>query len=152
MNSNDLLSVAEVHKLSFLRQQNSYQWLQCSLNAFPRVLCFVISNDESVVGYIIWGQKSGFRKEVVLELEQIAIEPISQGLGYGRELITESLSLIKQYLHENHSIIKHIIVTTRTDNAAQKLYKETLGVEVESTISDLYSADEVLMIARNFSH
>ncbi|MEF1228663.1 N-acetyltransferase, partial [Vibrio fortis] len=32
---------------------------------------------------------------------------------------------------------------------AQQLYKSTLGAEVETTISNLYSADEVLMIARN---
>jgi hypothetical protein len=46
-------------------------------------------------------------------------------------------------------MIKHFMVTTRADNYAQKLYQKTLGAQVESTITDLYSADEVLMLARN---
>ena len=41
------------------------------------------------------------------------------------------------------------MVTTRADNAAQRLYKRVLGAEVEATITNLYSADEVIMIARN---
>ena len=42
-----------------------------------------------------------------------------------------------------------IIVATRVDNHAQKIYKNTLGAETEATIRDLYSADEVFMILRN---
>ena len=41
-------------------------------------------NDNVVVGY----QKSGFRPEVVLELEQIAVTPTCQGNGVGSALIT----------------------------------------------------------------
>lgn len=40
------------------------------------------------------------------------------------------------------------MVNTRADNFAQTLNKKTLGAEVEVTIPDLYSADEVIMIAR----
>lgn len=35
----------------------------------------------------------------------------------------------------------------RADNKAQELYKKTLGAEVVSVIKNLYSADEVIMIA-----
>jgi len=35
------------------------------------------------------------------------------------------------------------------DNHTQKLYKNILGAEVEATIPDLYSADEVVLVARN---
>ncbi|CCN70093.1 3-oxoacyl-(Acyl carrier protein) synthase (fragment) [Vibrio nigripulchritudo SFn118] len=104
-----------------------------------------------MVGYIIWVQKSGFRPEAVLELEleQLAVSPKSQGQGIGRMLIKKSLPLVKEQLSSQGSVLKHILVTTRADNFAQKLYQSKLGAQVETTISNLYSADEVLMIARN---
>ncbi len=149
MKSNDLEGAAQVHQLAFTRQKDSLAWLQCNLNATPRFLNFVVVVDEQVVGYIVWVQKSGFRQEAVMELEQLAVSPEFQGQSIGRRLITESLTLVKAHLIENGSRLKHILVTTRADNHAQKLYKETLGAKVETTIANLYSADEVLMIARN---
>lgn len=149
MEGADLNGAAEVHQLAFVRQQRSYEWLACNLNAFPRILCFVAENEQGIVGYINWIQKSGFRPDVVLELEQLAVSPHHQGKGIGRRLIMESLPLAKKQLANDGSLLKHILVTTRADNFAQQLYKSTLGAEVETTISQLYSADEVLMIARN---
>ncbi|WP_220461268.1 GNAT family N-acetyltransferase [Colwellia sp. MB3u-4] len=151
MGKNDLESVANVHKLAFVRQQHSFEWMQCSFNAFPRVLSFVGEKDGKIVGYITWGQKSGFRPEAVIELEQLAILPVSQGQGHGRQLIMKSLPLLKKQLLSNGSTLKHILVTTGADNFAQQLYKSTLGAEIEATIKNLYSDDEVLMIARNVS-
>ncbi|MFT6909796.1 MAG: ribosomal protein S18 acetylase RimI-like enzyme [Oleiphilaceae bacterium] len=151
MEKADLEGAASVHKLAFIRQKNSLEWIQCNFNAFPRFLNFVAEKNGEVVGYIIWVQKSGFRPEAVIELEQLAVLPNFQGQGIGRKLINESLPLVKNQLLLNGSTLKHIIVTTRADNFAQQLYKKTLGVEIESTIKNLYSADEVLMIARNVS-
>lgn len=110
---------------------------------------YVAEHSTGIVGYIHWTQKSGFRPEAVLELEQIAVLPEMQGRGIGRRLIDESLPMIKDELHRCNAILKHIIVTTRADNYAQRLYRQTLGAEVECTIKDLYSADEVIMVARN---
>jgi len=110
---------------------------------------FVALDGSDIVGYIHWTQKSGFRPEVVLELEQIAVLPGVQGRGIGRALIGESLPLVKDQLGTRGATLKHIMVTTRADNYAQELYRQALGVEVECTIRDLYSADEVIMIARN---
>ena len=45
--------------------------------------------------------------------------------------------------------LKHVIITTRADNYAQRLYRVTLGDEVEGTIRDVYSWDEVIIIAKN---
>ncbi|MGX9419040.1 GNAT family N-acetyltransferase [Vibrio sp. WJH972] len=149
MQSSDLEQTAQVHSEVFTRQTKSREWLQCNFNASPRFLSFVAVISDEVVGYIIWAQKSGFRPEAVVELEQLAVAPSFQGQGIGRQLIVKSLPLVNQTLAENGSTLKHIMVTTRADNFAQKLYKETLGAEVETTISNLYSADEVLMIARN---
>lgn len=40
------------------------------LKAYPRFLSFVAEINNQIVGYIVWAQKSGFRAEAVLELEQ----------------------------------------------------------------------------------
>lgn len=149
MNETDIDGAALVHCAAFPRQEKSREWLKCTANAFPRMMCYVIEMDDKIVGYIIWGQKSGFRTEVVLELEQIAIHPKNQGKGLGEELIRSSLSLVKSQLNKQGSKLKHILVTTREDNDAQKLYRKVLGAEVEATICNLFSANEVYMVARH---
>ncbi|MGF1753778.1 GNAT family N-acetyltransferase [Vibrio makurazakiensis] len=149
MRESDLEETAKIHSAAFIRQKQSYEWLQCNLNAAPRFMNFIAEQNGEIIGYIIWVQKSGFRPEAVIELEQLAVAEHSQGQGIGKRLITESLSLVQQQLASNESTLKHVLVTTRADNFAQKLYKDVLEAEVETTISNLYSADEVLMIARN---
>lgn len=151
MQQQDLPEAAEVHQSAFVRQHYSLEWLACGFNAFPRYLLFVAENGDQVVGYIMWAQKSGFRPEAVMELEQLAVKPEYQGQGIGRQLITHSLPLVKQQLAKKNAVLKHVLVTTRADNHAQALYKSTLGAEVEATLSNLYSADEVLMIARELN-
>tara|TARA_R110001583_G_scaffold22377_5_gene83984 strand:+ start:17278 stop:17739 length:462 start_codon:yes stop_codon:yes gene_type:complete len=151
MQVSDLEASAKIHKSAFIRQEQSFQWLQCHLNAFPYCFCFVTESEKGILGYIIWTQKSGFRKEVVLELEQLAILESEQGKGIGRGLITESLALIKKHLSSHDCSLKNILVSTRHDNSAQKLYQSVLGAEVEAMLTDLYSADEVIMIARNMN-
>ncbi len=149
MMAHDIQPVAEVHKAAFVRQTMSRDWIQCNFNAYPRMQLFVAEEDGAIVGYIQWTQKSGFRTTVVLEMEQLAVHPDFQSRGIGRQLITESLPLVRAQLAKRGATLKHIIVTTRADNYAQKLYQKTLGVETEATITDLYSADEVFMIRRN---
>ncbi len=149
MNAEDLSQASEVHAQAFIRQTCSNEWLQCTLNAFPRMLCYVATQNETVAGYIVWSQKSGFRPEAVVELEQIAVLPSFQGQGIGKILIEQSLQQVRAHLDDRGSTLKHVFVTTRADNYAQTLYRQVLGAEVEATISNLYSADEVMMIARN---
>ena len=149
MTRQDLDKAALVHREAFKRQALSYEWLECNFNAFPRYLNFVAEIDDIILGYITWSQKSGFRPEVVLELEQLAVLPSYHSKGIGRRLIEESLPLVKTQLSKQNATLKHIIVNTRADNRAQALYRSALGAEVEATITDLYSSDEVFMIARN---
>jgi len=149
MNQADLADAAIVHQEAFPRQTNSYQWLECNLKATPRYLLYVAEINQQIIGYIIWVQKSGFRPEAVMELEQLAVRADSQGQGIGRQLIIHSLERVRKQLASQNSVLKHVIVTTRADNHAQELYKTTLGAEVEAVISNLYSADEVMMIARD---
>jgi ribosomal protein S18 acetylase RimI-like enzyme len=149
MTANDIQQVAEVHTAAFVRQTMSRDWIRCNFNAYPRMQFFVAEESGAIVGYIHWTQKSGFRTTVVLELEQLAVNPDFLGQGIGGQLITESLPLVQAQLAKRGATLKHIIVTTRADNYAQKLYQRTIGAETEATITDLYSADEVFMIRRN---
>jgi len=145
----DLDKASLVHEAAFPRQKQSFDWLECTIKAFPRLLCFIAEHDSQIIGYIIWAQKSGFRPEAIIELEQIAIHPDAHGQGFGQNLIEQSLIKVKHQLSKNDSTIKNILVSTRTDNQAQKLYRKVLGAEVEATIKNLYSADEVYMVARH---
>jgi ribosomal protein S18 acetylase RimI-like enzyme len=149
MTKQALLDVAGVHRGAFPRQQESEQWISCNFNAYPRIRLFVAEDEGAVLGYVQWTEKSGFRKEVVLELEQIAVLSSKQKLGIGSMLISESLKMIKKELGQRDASIKYILVSTRADNEAQKLYKKVLNAQPEVVISNLFSADEVLMIARN---
>ena len=76
-------------------------------------------------------------------IEQIAVTP-EHRRGIAEALIRRSLSEVEKHLET----LKAVVVTTRADNAAQELYRKTLGAEVEATIASLYSGDEVLMVAR----
>lgn len=144
----DIDSVAEIHRKIFVRQLASKKWVSSNFNAYPRIIMFVaVSKEHEIIGYIQWLQKSGFRKESVIELEQIGVLPNFQKKGIGSKLIYESLKLVNDYLLANHSTLKAIIVTTRSDNAAKKIYTQCLGANVISTIKNQYSADEVIMLA-----
>jgi ribosomal protein S18 acetylase RimI-like enzyme len=144
----DLDAAADVHAQAFPRQQASREWLACNARAFPRMQLFVAEEARQVIGYAMWAQKAGFRAEAVLELEQIAVAPAHQGRGVGEALIRRSLAAVVEHLAERGARLKNVLVTTRADNAAQRLYRRVLGAEVEATITGLYSADEVLMVAR----
>ena len=151
MASADLAAATEVHEASFVRQFLSREWVEASFKASPKTLSFVAELEGQVIAYAFWTQKSGFRPAAVLELEQIAVHPQFRGQGVGRTLIERSLPMAKVALAKQGSTLKHVIVTTRADNHAQALYRQTLGVEVEAVIKNLYSADEVLMVSRDLT-
>lgn len=139
--------VAAIHAEAFRRQKDSEVWVRSTIAAFPRTLCFVLEIQNIVIGYIFWSQKSGIRPEVVLELEQIAIGESNRSKGYGAQLIQESLIEAKKILTSNNQRVKTVLVSTRADNQAQQLYSSVLGAKVEAVVSNLYSADEVFMVA-----
>lgn len=149
MKDSDVEPVAAVHQAAFPRQSCSHEWIHCNFAAFPRMQFFVADSNGEIQGFVHWTQKSGFREQVVLELEQIAVYPSIHGQGIGSRLIRESMPLVKAQLAERGATLKHLVVTTRADNAAQRLYRKELGAEIEATITNLYSADEVFMVARN---
>jgi len=68
-NEADHEEIAAIHAAAFARQQQSDEWIKCNLNAYPLKRLFVVEIAAQVVGYIMWGEKSGFRQEAVIELE-----------------------------------------------------------------------------------
>ena len=144
----DIQSIATVHREAFARHKESEEWIRCNFNAYPRIQLFAAEEDGRVKGYIMWTQRSGFRENSVLELEQIAVYPDHQGGGIGTQLIEESLTVVKEWLAERDSSIQTIIVGTRTDNEAQRLYKKTLNAEPAAIIEDYASGNELFLISR----
>jgi len=148
MHEDDIDAVAKIHEEQFPRQLNSVRWISCNFAACPRILMFVARDEkDQVIGYIQWIQKSGFRQQSVIELEQIAVMKSQQGKGIGTLLIEKSLLSIKEYLTDTNSNLKAILVTTRTDNSAKSLYEKVLKAKEIAVIKDLYSHDEVVMLA-----
>jgi ribosomal protein S18 acetylase RimI-like enzyme len=147
MEFQDIDAIASLHGEAFQRQFSSREWVACNFQAHPRIMIFVAREAGIIVGYIQWIQKSGFRKEAVIELEQIAVLSSHRQQQIGTQLIKKSLPLVNAYLQSKGSLLKSVLVTTRTDNSAQILYKNALGAEIKATIKDLYSHDEVIMVA-----
>jgi L-amino acid N-acyltransferase YncA len=56
----DLAASAQVHADSFTRQREPLAWVTSTSKAYPRFRYFVAESDGSIVGYIVWGEKSGF--------------------------------------------------------------------------------------------
>jgi ribosomal protein S18 acetylase RimI-like enzyme len=149
MNDEDIVAVAHVHASAFTRQTFSKEWIECNFKAFPKTQFFVAELEGDVAGFIYWSEKSGFRKEAVVELEQIAVHPNCQCKGIGTALIERSLPMVAEQIGKRGATVKHILVNTRTDNRAQKIYARTLGATPVAVIPAVFSADEVYMVARD---
>ena len=151
MKETDIDDMTKVYLDSFkgMRDPESVEkWIRCNFSAYPRMQYFVAEIDGRVVGYILWVEKGGFRKEAVLELEQIGVLRDYRGQGIGSKLIIKSLEEMKKYLMGRGSKLKLVEVTTGTSNQAQKLYIKTLNAKPECLIKDLFRGDELIMIAR----
>ena len=144
----DLAAIAAVHAACFERQKRSEEWIACQLAAFPLKRVFKVVEGARIIAYAIWSEKSGFRSQAVVELEQVAVTPDMQGVGIASALITQSLATLADAVAESGARIRAVIVTTRADNTAQQLYRKTLGAEIVATIPKLFGVtDEVVMLA-----
>jgi ribosomal protein S18 acetylase RimI-like enzyme len=147
----DIKEVAQIAHQCFrgyASAKDAFKWISCNFNAYPRAQYFIAKEKGKIIGYILWLEKGGFRKEAVWELEQIAVLQDYRGRGVGTRLIVDSLALIKDYLKKRGSVLKVIEVTTGAGNEAQKLYRKTLGVKKEATIKNFFRGDEIIMLAR----
>lgn len=147
--STDLTEIAVIHRQAFPRQGESETWVRATLSAIPRLLSFVLVIEDAVMGYIFWAQKSGIRSSAVLELDQIAVATQFQRQGHGERLIKESLALVVVELKDKGQSLKAVLISTRADNDAQRLYAKVLGARVVASIDGLYSAPEVLMLVES---
>ncbi len=129
-------------------KEKSRDWVSCNFRAFPRMKYFVAKKDDSIMGYILWMEKGGFRESAVLELEQIAVKEDCRGNGVGSTLVRASLRHIQADMKKRGSKLKLLEVTTGTDNQAQSFYRKNLNAEPECIIKDLFKGDEVVMISR----
>jgi ribosomal protein S18 acetylase RimI-like enzyme len=151
LEEDELNKVAEIALENFKghqKHETALKWTVCNFNSHPRMQYFIAKENEEILGYILWMEKGGFRKNSVWELEQIAVRKIHQGKGVGKNLIKESLEEIKKHLQERGSKLKLIEVTTGTDNEAQHIYRKHLGAEIEAVVKDFFRGDEVIMIKR----
>lgn len=144
----DIQSVANVHREAFVRHKESEEWIRCNFDAYPRIQLFAAVEDDRITGYIMWTQRCGFRENSVLELEQIAVHPDYQGGGVGTHLVEMSLPVVEEWLADRNSTLSTIIVGTRTDNEAQRLYKKTLNAEPAAIIENYASGNELFLISR----
>lgn len=149
MTEQDIEAAAQVHAAAFPRQTFSKEWVECGFRAFPKIQFFVVEHQAEIVGVAFWTEKSGFRKEAIVELEQIAVSPSLQGQGIGTALIQQSLPAVAGKIAERGACLKHLLVNTRADNYAQQLYKKAMGAVPAATISGMFPVDEVYMIAKD---
>ncbi|MDD4990031.1 MAG: GNAT family N-acetyltransferase [Candidatus Pacebacteria bacterium] len=146
----DILQVAQIANKCF-RGYGSFQgakkWITCNFNAFPRAQYFIAKEKGKALGYILWLEKGGFRKEAVWELEQIGVSLNYQGRGVATKLISDSLATIKKNLKKRGSSLKLIEITTGL-HQAPKLYQKTLGAKKEVVLKDFFRGDEMILVAR----
>jgi len=152
MRDNDTTQVANIYLKCFKgmsKPSEVRKWIKLRHTSYPVGQFLVGVLDNKIVGYILWIELGGFRKEAVIELDQIAVAPDYQGRGFGKTIIKESLKAVSSYLKKRGSTVKLVKVTTGTTNEAQKLYKDTLHAQPVAIIPDFFRSDEVIMIARN---
>lgn len=154
MTLEDLLSVSHIHKQNFSRQSHSQLWLKCHLMSFPKDFTYIIEIENKIVGYIIWTQKSGFRKQVVMELSQIAIDKDFQHQGNATQLILVSLKQVIFYLNAHEQQLNKLYISTGTNNSAKSLYTKLFQPKLEATFHHLYNEtnDEIILIVHNFDN
>lgn len=151
MREGDINQVVKIYLQCFkgMREfKTARKWITLRHNSFPASQYFVGTLGKKIVGYIQWVELGGFRKNAVIELEQIAVSPDYQGRGIGEKIVRESLKQVSFYLRRRRSTIKLIKVTTGTTNRAQKFYKNILKAKQVAVIPDFFRSDEAILVAR----
>ena len=151
MREEDIIQVTRIYLQCFKGMQEfklAKKWITLHHNSFPASQYFVATLNKKILGYIQWIELGGFRKNAVLELEQIAVSPDHQGQGIGEKLVKESLKQVSSDLHRRKSSIKLIKVTTATAFETEEFYKRVLKVKRVAVIPDFFRSDEAILIAR----
>ncbi len=146
----DIQGIAGVYKKCFPSECLHFEWIQASFNAYPRNIYYVAEIDKEdgsteLVGYILWCCKNGFRKKVIVELEQIGVVTEHSGKGWGRQLIEQSKALFEEHIKAMGLHIGALFVTTREGNYAEKLYCSSMSVEPAAVIENYGSGNELIL-------
>ena len=144
----DIPALTDVYETCFPREKLQKQWIEANFRSFPRIVYYIVEIESTIVGYIQWSVKSGFRDNSVVELEQLAVLPGHSGKGFGSKLIEQTFELFKEHLFDLGVGVKAVYVTTREGNFAEKLYMKVLGVERSAIIKEYGSGDEVVLFKR----
>ena len=150
-NKKDIPKIAAIASQCFSGLKDLKQakkWVLGNFLCFPRMQYFFAEEKGEILGYILWQEKGGVRKEAVFELEQIAVAQSARGRGVASFLIEQSLKKICEYLKERGAKLKLVEVTTGVENQAKRLYQKTLDAQPEAVIKNFFRGDEVIMIAR----
>lgn len=143
----DLMTIAAEGFAGMRDPINSEKWFCCNLRARPRMSYYVARFQERIIGYILWIEHGGFRKETYLELEQLAVKREFRSIGIGSVLITESLTDMRSKIKGEERVLKTIKVTTGSQNiTAQRLYQRTIGAQIEHTENSPYHEEEVEVV------
>ena len=125
------------------------RWVDACWRAAPRMKYWVAELRGEIVGYILWIEKGGFRRDAVLELEQVAVRASVRGRGIGEALIRASLGALRGELAARGSHLKLVEVTTGSEQGAIGFYARVLGTEIAARIPDFFRGDEYILIARD---
>lgn len=141
----DIDAIAQIYLNCFPNEQSHRLWITSSFNSFPRGVYYVVEQQETIVGYILWCVKNGFRDATIIELEQVAVDPDYSGTGLGRILITDTFERFKQHVADTGHRVGAVMVTTTEGNYAENLYKSTLNVSRAAILSGYASGNEVIL-------
>ena len=147
----DILGIATLGEEAFSGMRprtNALRWARACWNAGPRTRYWVACEGRDLVGYILWMEKGGFRKEAVLELEQIAVETARRGRGIGELLVRVSLEGERRRIERRGSRLKLVEVTTGSEQGALGFYRRALGAKPVAKIPGLFRGDEYVLLAR----
>lgn len=145
----DVVQISEIYKACFPREKDHLKWIQACFNSYPKGVYYTLTEDEKVIGYILWCVKNGFRDKTIVELEQVGVLPNYAGRGFGKVLVKESFSKFRVFIESLGFGLGAVVVTTSEGNYAEQMYRSVLGVEVSSRICNYGSGNE-LILYKNF--
>jgi ribosomal protein S18 acetylase RimI-like enzyme len=149
MKEADILGAAEVHRRAFPRQTFSEEWVRCNLAAFPMTFCYVAEAKGKIIGLVIYVQKSGFRQEAIVEIEQCCVDPDFQGNNIGKSFAKETIPMVASEIAKRGAKLKTILANTRENNYPVISILENLGAKAIASISEMFTAAEVYYVIRD---
>ena len=147
-NKSHIDGITKVYCVCFPREINHDIWITSCFNSYPKSVYYVFIESNAIQGYILWSIKNGFRKNTIIELEQLGVHPEHAGKGIARKLISESFELFKLHVAGLGLDVGAIMVTTSEGNYAEKLYTSTLGVTRNGMIEGYGSGNELVLFKK----